>query len=401
MLRYRHDPNGSIYKQFIHLVSWLSHTSHVIKLWMLWVINNNYKENSMDQIAEDVDLNSILANAPGNPLIWTRFLAELTRQLNCDSSALLVTDLIKRENTHFLFSIHIPKDYQEKYENALNRLDIFNYFISKTPYHVFCNQTLKDSYFKEAESVFAPPCNQNYRFGISIPCNHSHSISLLVNRKELFNDEDLERATRILQSIISSLDEAIHTEQQRKINSQLIHYVGDHFDGYIIVDHELNILFSDSVYTSIISQLDCVNISENRFGMKTPAIEQRLLSLIENNQEATIHSQCQYCQITLIPISSLKNLYQWECFKDGFILTFTHDKEKNPAIDRLTDIYHLSRCEAVCALHFMKTPSIPDVATNTYRSQETVRNHIKHTMQKMDVHSQAELMKKLITLAVL
>ncbi|NOR80520.1 MAG: hypothetical protein GQ529_06750 [Methyloprofundus sp.] len=49
----------------------------------------------------------------------------------------------------------------------------------------------------------------------------------------------------------------------------------------------------------------------------------------------------------------------------------------------------------------MKTPSIHDVATKTYRSQETVRNHIKHTMQKMDVHNQAELMKKLITLAAL
>lgn len=355
----------------------------------------------MDQIANGVDLNSILANAPGNPLIWNRFLTELTRQLNCDSSALLVTDLIERENTHFLFSTHIPLDYQEQYENTLNRLDVFNYFISKTPYHVFCNQTLKDAYFEEVKSDFIPPCGQNYRFGVSIPCNHKHSLSLLVNREEAFNDEERQRVTRVLQSIISFLDEAIHAEQRHKINSQLIHTIGNHFDGYIIVDHELNILFSDPVYTSIISQLDCVKISENRFGMKAPAIEQRLLSLIENNEEATIHNQCPSCQITLIPISSLKNLYQWECYKDGFILTFTHNKEKNPAIDRLTEIYHLSRCEAVCALHFMKTPSIPVVATNTHRSQETVRNHIKHTMQKMDVHSQAELMKKLITLAAL
>jgi hypothetical protein len=48
------------------------------------------------------------------------------------------------------------------------------------------------------------------------------------------------------------LDEAVHDEQRYKINSQLIHYMSDHFDGYIIVDKELNILFSDSVYTSII-----------------------------------------------------------------------------------------------------------------------------------------------------
>jgi DNA-binding CsgD family transcriptional regulator len=355
----------------------------------------------MDQIADGVGLNSILAKAPGNPLIWNRFLTELTRQLNCDSSALLVTDLIKREHTHFLFSTYIPQEYQAQYENTLNRVDTFNYFISKTPYQVFFNQTIRDAYVEEVKSAFIPPCGQNYRFGVSIPCNHSHSLNLLVNRKEAFNDEERLRVTLVLQSIIPALDEAVHAEQRHKINSQLIHYRSDHFDGYIIVDKELNILFSDPVYTSIISQLDCVQISDNRFGMKSTAIEQRLLSFIKNNEEATIHNQCHSCQVTLIPVSSLKNLYQWECYKDGFILTFTHDRGKNPAIERLTEIYRLSRCEAICALHFMKTPSISDVAANTFRSQETVRNHIKHTMQKMDVHSQAELMKKLITLVAL
>ena len=94
-----------------------------------------------------------------------------------------------------------------------------------------------------------------------------------------------------------------------------------------------------------------------------------------------------------IPISSLDHLYQWECYKDGFILTFTHENKKNITIDRLEEIYQLSQCEAVGALHFMKTPSIHDIAINTYRSQETIRNHIKHIMQKMDVDSFAELVR--------
>ena len=49
----------------------------------------------------------------------------------------------------------------------------------------------------------------------------------------------------------------------------------------------------------------------------------------------------------------------------------------------------------------MNTPSIHDIATSTHRSKETIRNHIKRTMQKMKVHSQAELMKKLVTLAAI
>jgi len=194
----------------------------------------------------------------------------------------------------------------------------------------------------------------------------------------------------------------MHGEQRYKINSQLPHYISDHYDGYIIVDRQLNILFSDSLYTPILDQLECMQISNNKIQIKNTALKQQLFSLLEDNTQVTsLHNQCQSCQITLIAINALENLYQWECYRDGFILAFTHDQAQDPSISRLIKIHQLSRCEAICALHFMKTPSIADVANNTFRSQNTVRNHIKHIMQKMDVHSQAELMKKLITLASL
>lgn len=350
----------------------------------------------MDQIASNIDLNSILANAPGNTLIWNRFLSELSQQFHCASSALLVTDLHKRQNTHFLFSANIPTVYKEQYANKLNKLDNFNYFISKNPKQIYFSQN------EDPTCQFELPGQLNYRIGLSIPCNQNHALSLFLYRQNPFNNQEQLEYSQALHSLIPSLEQAIHGEQRYKINSQILHYMGDHFDGYFIIDRHLNILFSDPVYTSLIGLLDCVSITKNQLQMKNPAIAQKLLALMTENQQAvSIHNQCQSCQITLIPISSLENLYKWECYKDGFILTFTHDKEKNPTISRLTEIYHLSRSEALCALNFMKTPSIPDVASNTFRSQETVRNHIKHTMQKMNVHSQAELMKKLITLAAL
>jgi DNA-binding CsgD family transcriptional regulator len=198
------------------------------------------------------------------------------------------------------------------------------------------------------------------------------------------------------------LETAIYEEQRLKINSQLSNYTGAHFDGYIIIDRGLNILFSSPDYLSFIGQVDCVKVSGNRLSVINPVIEQQLLSLIENSDmAASIHNKCHPCQITLIPMSSLENLYRWEYYKDGFILMFTHENKKNAIIDRLGEIFQLSRCEAICALNFMNTPSIQDIAADTYRSEETIRNHIKRTMQKMDVHSQAELMKKLITLAVI
>ncbi|AEF99842.1 helix-turn-helix transcriptional regulator [Methylomonas methanica] len=356
----------------------------------------------MRQLSDDLYLHTILANAPGYPLIWNRFLLELTRQLGFDSGALLVTDLNDYGNSRFLFSAHISKEYQAQYEDKLNRLDHFNHYVSQHPQRVFCNQNLPADPAAETKDAFFAPDQQNYRFGVALACTRHHALSLLLNRRNAFNVTEQQVATRLLETTLPILQDAMHKEQRHKINSQLLHHLGDHFDGYIIVDHELNILFSDPIYTAFISQLDCVHIAGNRFGMKNPAMEQRLLSLIANNQEVgSVHSQCQSCQISLIPIASLKNLYQWECYMEGFILTFTHEKDKNPALERLMHLHSLSRCEAVCALHFMKNPSIPDIASHTYRSQETVRNHIKHTMQKMNVHSQAELMKKLLTLASL
>lgn len=356
----------------------------------------------MDSNSDSIYLHAILANAPGHPLLWNRFLATLAERLYCDSSALLATHLVDSSKTRFLYSAHIPEKYQEQYENKLNRLDRFNHFISKNPGHIFYNQTLDIGYEEGLHNQFTAPCGQQHRFGVGIVCNQNYALSLLLNRKAAFNDREQQRIIEVLQSTLPHLDQAMHQDQRHKINSQLRHHLGDPFDGYIIVDQNLNILFSDPVYTAIISQLDCVTISENRFGMKSPVLEQRLFALMQTKQDsASIHNQCQSCRISLIPIAGLKNLYQWECFKEGFIITFTHESGKNPALDRLMDIYQLSRCEASCALHFMRTPAITDIASTTYRSQETVRNHIKHVMRKMNVHSQAELMKKLIALASL
>ena len=224
----------------------------------------------------------------------------------------------------------------------------------------------------------------------------------MVNRKKIFNDLELHQVTKYLESIIPFLEKAIYEEQRLKINSQLFNYTGVHFDGYIIVDRELNILFSNPEYPSFTCQMDCLNISENVLTILNPAIERRLESLIENeDQNISTHNQCHACQVTLIRMSSLENLYPWECHKDGFIVMVAHDNKQNAIINRLEDIFRLSRCEAVCALNFMNTPSIGNIATSTYRSKETIRNHIKRTMQKMDVHSQAELMKKLVMLAAI
>ncbi len=161
----------------------------------------------------------------------------------------------------------------------------------------------------------------------------------------------------------------------------------------MIVNHSLNILFSDAIYTSVIDKFHCINITVNHIEFKNPEINQRLSFLMNNNKIASIHNQCDTCQITLIPVAMLDNLYNWKCFTEGFILTFTHYTQNNPVLERLINVHNLSRREAFYALDFMLTPSIAEIAENNFRSEDTIRNHIKHIMKKMDVHNQAALMK--------
>ena len=115
----------------------------------------------------------------------------------------------------------------------------------------------------------------------------------------------------------------------------------------------------------------------------------------------TAQYQYAFSTITVIPTQALDNLYGWEFYKNGVVLTFTNSHENSPTLVRLMVLYNLTRCEALCALQFIATPSIPEIATDTHRSTETVRNHIKSIMQKLDVHNQGALMKKLLAIAAL
>lgn len=345
----------------------------------------------MDEISMS-NLTRLLANSPGNPAIWKQFLLELSSLLKCEIVELLVNDPSTPGCHRLVYGVNIETDIKMKSHCANAN---FKQFVAKHPYLVSSNQSLGERHYESVET------GQLFSFGVAIPCNQRHVVSLLASRPHPFDATETTQTTQILQNLLEPLESAIQGEQRHKIKNQLSHFLGYHFDSYIVVDNKLKIVFSDPIDLSIIRQMDCVSIKDKQLSLKNPALEQRIMTMIELNQSASILNRCESCQINLVPTSALTNLYQWECYKDGYILVFTLDKEKNSVINRLIEIYNLSKCEAVCAIQFMQTPSITEIAGNTFRSQETIRNHLKHIMQKMDAHSQAELMKKLIIVSSL
>lgn len=347
------------------------------------------------------DFDSILSKAHGNPTIWELFLSKLTKEVCCDSGFILLTDLAERDNTRFLYQFNVSSEHKVRYEKLFNSQDTFNYFIAQHPRSVFCSQDLDNTPLGDkTDSDFITTCGYQFRLGLSISCNQRFSLNLLLNRSNAFTEQEKQRYQQILYSVLPQLEEAIYAEQRRILSNQIIHQIGRPFDGYVVVDNALQIAHLDPVYHSVIAGLDGVNITASHFEMECPEVQQCLLSEIGNAcQTGVIQSRYSALNIMIIPVTALANLMGWECREDGIILTFTRKKENNLVVDRLTRFHNLSLCEAACASQFLITPSIAEIASSIHRSEDTVRNHIKRTMHKFDVHNQATLMKKLLAVA--
>jgi len=358
----------------------------------------------MDTLEGHDNLKTILSKVPVSPVLWALFLENLTESLGCQHGAILVSDLADQANTRFLYLQNIPAEHQLFYEQKFNRLDSFNKLVAKHPHTVFCSQTLNGTCFNQiVEEKFMIPYGYQYRYSFSIPYNRHYSLCLHFSRNKPFDELEQQQSVGILQTVIPTIENALHTEQWQILYKSCLHLAGGTVCGYVIVDRTLKILFAESIFSSMIANMAGLELAGNRLDILNKAVEQRVMAVMTAMSRETISIPGQFSPwlITIIPISLLDSLYAWEFHKDGFILAFSHGTEKNPAITRLMAVHNLTRCEAICALHFIETPSIIDIADHSCRSVETVRNHIKKIMQKLNVHNQAALMKKLLAVASL
>ncbi len=355
-------------------------------------------------ILAEPDLFLLLKQAPGNPAIWNRFLSELNRQLKTDFACLFISHFSStKTDTHNLYSDHVTKDLLTTDQpDSIKANSSFNQFLSQNHYRV-CFSQPKDFFDSSQSSSLTSAIEPNrFHAGLSIPCHNQFSLCLMLSRNQPFQQKEQLTIKALLNRLSPHLELAIHQEQRLKIKHQLFHLLNRPFDAFIILDQYFKILFLDPIERTILKKMACLEITRQSFDIKNPALKKKLTTLFQNSEDIqSFRAPCYFFQITCIPVQRLNNLYHWECFNEGFILVFFHDKNQNDNLERLKTIYRLSNSEAICALHFIETPSVNVIAENTFRSSETVRNHLKHIMQKMAVHTQAELMKKLISLIIL
>ena len=125
----------------------------------------------------------------------------LARQMQSDSAFMLVTDLDNAANNHFLFNANIDAEYRQQYESKLNRVDSFNRLLSKHPYRIFYSHALGEMVQQASNGEFALPQAMAHGFGVSIPCNHKHALSLRVHRQLPFSASEQKTSVELLKPV--------------------------------------------------------------------------------------------------------------------------------------------------------------------------------------------------------
>ncbi|MFZ2313503.1 MAG: LuxR C-terminal-related transcriptional regulator [Methylobacter sp.] len=357
----------------------------------------------MHNIQTPPTIEEILSKAPGNPVLWQLFLADLAGAMQCDSGFLSIADLGRDGGVHHLYHYNVEPEGHLCFERNFRNPGSFDASVAKQPYRVFCSNTLNATFRHDNGSTETDVAGEHYRFGVSLPLNKRYAYCLYLNSSRTFAESELQGCVNQLEALVPPLQHALQKEQWLSLYSQITLLTGKHVAAYIIVDRALKVLFSDPVFNRIIADMDCVEIRGKHLAFLNKNTEQRVLEMMAGIgcDTVTTQNQCDSCAITVIPARTLDNLYAWEFYKKGVALTFTNGHENNPTLVRLMTLHSLTSCEAMCALHFIATPSISHIADSCHRSSATVRNHIKSIMQKLDVHNQGALMKKLLAIAAL
>ncbi|MGR9035417.1 MAG: helix-turn-helix transcriptional regulator [Gammaproteobacteria bacterium] len=357
----------------------------------------------MNSLQATLSINEILSKAPGNPVLWHLFLAELAAAMQCDSAFLSVADLSRGGGFHYLYGFNFGPEQQRCFELNFRKTGSFDAIVAKHPYRVFCSNALNGTFHRSNGNIKSDASEEHCRFGVSLPLSSRYAYCLYLNSSRPSSETELQAYAQQLQALAPLLQNALQKEKWLNLYSQITLLTGKHVAAYIIVDRALNVLFSDPVFNRIIADMDCVEIRDKRLAFLNKNTEQLVLKLMAgiDCETVTMQNRCDYCTITVIPTLALDNFYAWEFYKLGIVLTFSSGSENNPTLVRLMALYNLTKGEALCALQFISTPSIPDIAGNIHRSHETVRNQIKSIMHKLDVHNQGALMKKLLTIAAL
>lgn len=182
----------------------------------------------------------------------------------------------------------------------------------------------------------------------------------------------------------------------------------------LVVSHDLDVVFLSTAAKNILEQSDGLQITDNRLQTSMELENTRLRELLDEAIHTWIKNGGRSTEETdvemYVPRPSKKQPLHLRMMPvipehpgstgSGQVIILIRDLEANftGLIKRLQGNFHLTPRECECAIMLAEGLPLNEIAEQMKISEQTIRLHLKHMFQKMEVNKQHELVAKLLRL---
>lgn len=357
----------------------------------------------MSEKAEN--LRDLIAQLPSSPTLWNTLLREAVWATECTSGVLLITDLRNGGNNHSEHVHNVPLAHKQLYESHFNAIDRFNEMLALQPDRVMCTDRLPvERCNEEVEGDFMSPLGYGHRLGVSIACNQRYSINLYLNRDAAFSEAEQARGGALLGGLVQPLRAALEAERRQAFARALFLESGmlDDFVGFAIVDGARRVLHREQGFALAIEGLAELGLQNGRLCIGDASLEAIFCRMLGGGCSETVALADgeQAFELLMLPSRLLNGLLPWERPVEGVLLALYGLERRRFVSGRFRSVYGLTPAETELVINFARKPDLNQLSVSMHRSRETLRNHLKRAMHKLDIHSQAELVRVVTALTL-
>jgi DNA-binding CsgD family transcriptional regulator len=355
----------------------------------------------------------------GEPDAWNGLLRELVAVTHSRSARLLV---MNREANRVSFSVKLNIDdnyhrqYVEHYVNACPWRTELGLMRPGRLYSTYLHFTCPQQNFYRTEffNDWARPQNIHHGVCGTVYRDAATSVQMLVQRTRgqgFFTEAETAFINELVPHIQQSFLIAGQLANTRAQGKAIAIAAGSEPLPFVLLDRSLRITYSSPGMEKLIADDPCLEVRNSRLLITDELQNRRMRRLLRECLTAADSRTFLTCGGTLaVPRPSAPDLQLLvrPVHPDvpvligpppGYVAVYFYDCETRVEIDheRLRQLYSLSEAETRVAVAMVDTPDSTEVAKRCAISLHTVRSHIKAIFCKTGTHSQADLMKRLLT----
>ncbi len=345
---------------------------------------------------------------------WNKVLEELCIGIDARSAGLFFINFKKR-TFRVLGEYGLPDDFITTYQK-LGELDATATVMAALPagsVRPAIDHTISKIEHPDFYSQLLLPNNVGYISALNICNNDRYFVGLGVHRRmeqTQLNDDELRLLGKLYPHFRRVFEFSDILEQLKDKEDSLNSALSRIPIGVIVIDRELKISYHNELASTLIKKNLGLTIENNTLKISNPSDQRTLRTsiqqLLDNN--TTIPS----LQIKRTPQSTPLTMMLRSIETEEMSLPF-YDAQPHQVIlylshpelcsfastDSLQDMYRLTPAEAQLVIALTNGLTLNDIADDKNTSVQTVRSQLKMVFNKMNVNSQTDLVRHVLTSA--